>query len=301
MALTSEFVTSVRRQGSIPSTMTAADIMAIGDEEIQARFVSLLESVRQNYLIRELVATPDVRGKVQLPARASGAAVRSVQLQTNNSWRSLPQRQIEDWDAQSSGDPSGYYVDAGAIVLLPTGTTGTLRIRYAARPSKMVDDTDTTKSKAITSVTPGPVTTTMVCGGYSGSTLIDIVSGGPAHQLKAISIPLTGTTTVNTTDLLDGIVASNSGVGYYDMVAYPGTTPFVPLPEELFSALVHSTAANILLSQGYLEESSAQEAKAQMCIKQSLPMLLPRNEGNPQRVTGGLRRAIGGGGWRGGY
>lgn len=301
MALTSEFVAAVRRQGSIPSTMTAADIMAAGDEEIQARFVALLESVRQNYMVREIIATPDVRGKVPLPPRASGAAVRSVQLQVDNTWRSLPQRQMEDWDSQSTGYPDGYYIDAGSIVLLPTGTSGTLRIRYCARPSKMADENDATKSKAITSVTPGAVTTTLVCGGYVGSTLIDIVAGGPAHQLKAISTTLTASTSVPTADLLEGLVAGSSTAQQFDAVCYPGFTPYVPLPEELFSALVHATAANVLLAQGYLEESSAQESKAQQCIEMARPMLLPRNEGNPQRVTGGLRRALGGGSFRRGW
>jgi hypothetical protein len=300
MALTTEFVTSVRRQGSIPTTMTTADILAVGDEEIQARFVALLESVRQNYMVRELIATPDVRGKVPLPPRASGAAVRSVQLQVGGTWRSLPQRQMEDWDGQSTGYPDGYYLDAGSIVLLPTGTSGTLRIRYCARPSKMVDDSDGAKSKAITSVTPGPTTTTLVCGGYVGSTVIDIVAGGPAHQLKAINTTLTGSVSVSTADLLEGLIAGTLP-GAYDCVCYPGTTPFVPLPEELFSALVHATAANILLTQGYLEEANAQEGKAQQCIEMARPMLLPRNEGNPQRVTGGLRRALGGGVGRRGW
>jgi hypothetical protein len=299
MALTTEFATAVRRQGSIPSTMTTADILAVGDEEIQARFVALLESVRQNYMVREVVSTVDERGKVPLPPRASGAAVRSVQLQTNgNSWRSLPQRQMEDYDSRTTGEPDGYYLDAGSIVLLPTGTTGTLRIRYCARPSKMLDDTFTAQCERIASVTPGPVTTTIACGGYVGSNTVDIVSGGPAHQLKAISAPLTASTQIATADLLDGLVASASPELAADFVCYPGLTPYVPLPEELFSALVHATAANILLAQGYLEEAGAQEGKAQACIQSAKPMLIPRNEGNPQRVAGGLRRALTGFGGR---
>jgi hypothetical protein len=164
----------------------------------------------------------------------------------------------------------------------------------------MVDDNDGAKSKAITSVTPGPTTTTLVCGGYVGSAVIDIVAGGPAHQLKAISTTLTGSVSVPTADLLEGLIAGTLP-GAYDCVCYPGTTPFVPLPEELFSALVHATAANILLTQGYLEEANAQEGKAQQCIEMARPMLLPRNEGNPQRVTGGLRRALGGGVGRRGW
>ena len=108
MALTTEFVTSVRRQGSIPTTMTTADILAVGDEEIQARFVALLESVRQNYMVRELIATPDVRGKVPLPPRASGAAVPSrATCRTVSMPRPSPKRTSSSrtaWTVASSGE-----------------------------------------------------------------------------------------------------------------------------------------------------------------------------------------------------
>ena len=290
MALTTDFVASVRRQGSISSTMTAADIMAVGDEEIQARFIALLESVRQNYLVRELVASPDARGRVPLPIRASGAAVRSVQLQVSGSWRSLPQRQMEDPNALTQGQPGGYYLDAGSIALLPTGTSGTLRIRYCARPGRMCLDTDTSLAVALTAVgAPGPTTTALTAAFVGSLANCDIVSSGPAHQAKAVGVALGGaqpSLTVNNVDLQEQPIAG-------DFVALADRSPFVPLPEELFSALVHSTAANILLAMAYLEEASAQEGKAQACIQAALPMLLPRNEGNPQRVTGGLRRALG--------
>jgi len=290
MALTTDFVAAVRRQGSIPSNTTAADVLAVGDEEIQARFIALLESVRQNYMVRELVASVDARGKVPLPARASGAAVRSVQLQVNGSWRSLPQRQMEDEDAQTTGQPSGYYLDAGSIVLLPTGSSGALRIRYCARPGKMVLDTDAALCKALTAVGAPGATTTALTAAFTGSLAsCDIISVGPAHQAKAIGATLGGAqpnlTVLNASLLEQPIVG--------DFVVLADRSPFVPLPEELFSALVHSTASNILLSQAYLEEAGAQEGKAQSCIQSALPMLLPRNEGNPQRVTGGLRRALG--------
>ena len=69
MALTTAFVTAVRRQGSIPSSFTSADILAMRDGEIQAVFVPLLERLRQNFLVRELTAAPDSRGRVALPVR----------------------------------------------------------------------------------------------------------------------------------------------------------------------------------------------------------------------------------------
>lgn len=291
MALTTRFVSAVRRQGSVPSTYLSTDILEIGDGEIQAVFVPLLERVRQNYLVRELTATPDAMGRVPLPTRASGAALRSVQLQVNNTWRPLPQRQLEEYDSLSTGQPDAYFLDGGSVALLPKGSSGTLRIRYPMRPGRMVLDTDTTKAGAISSVTIGP-TTTLLATTYTGVDPVDFISSGPAHQAKAIDVPLLALGPVPNTYFTEALVVG-------DYVAAADCSPFVPLPEELFAALVHRTAGVLLRSLGYDDEARTQLALAGESIDSATPMLLPRNEGNPQRVTGGIRRALGAGRWRG--
>lgn len=288
--LTSAFVAAVRRQGSIPSTYAATDILLTGDSEIQGVFIPLLEQFRQNFFVRELTATPDARGRVPLPPRAIGAALRNVQLAINNTWRSLPQRALEDPDSLYSGQAFGYYLDAGSVVLLPTGASGTLRIRYTCRPGRMVDDATAGLAKVITVVgTPGATTTALTCAFSGALTTCDILSSGPAHQAKVIGAALSGTQpnlTVLNADCIEQPVAG-------DYIAIGDTSPFVPLPEELASALIHMTASTILRDLGYLEEAEAQEQKAEKVVKNATPMLVPRNEGNPQRIKGGLRRALG--------
>lgn len=289
MALTSAFVAAVRRQGSIASSFADADILLAGDAEIQGVFVPLLEQLRQNFFVREVTATVDARGRVPLPVRAIGAALRNVQLQLGQSWVSLPCRALEDDDSQSTGQPGGYYLDAGSIVLLPTGTSGTLRIRYTCRPGRMVLDTDAALSKAITVVgAPGAATTALTVAFTGALASCDIVSSGPAHQAKAIGATLSGTQpnlTVLNADLLEQPIAG-------DYVAIADTSPFVPLPHELYAALVHRTAGVILRSLAYDEEASMQLKVAEEVIASATPMLVPRNEGNPQRINGGIRRAL---------
>lgn len=295
MALTTAFVAAVRRQGSIPSNFADTDILGIGDEEIQGTFIPLLTSLRSNFFVRSLDVAPDSRGRVALPARAAGAALRSVSLSLNNGWVPLPQRDLGDADYVSSGAlPDAYALDGGSIMLLPTGTTGTLRLRYPARPGKMVLSTDPV-CKGITAVVVGASTTAITCV-YSGSgAMVDIIASGPAHQHKAISAVLTGATpnwVITNVQLLETPIVGDT-LGIFDQTIY------VPLPEELFSALVHKVAANILLSQGYLEEYLAQEKKAQKATDDAKLYLMPRNEGNPKTVKGGILRALGGGSRRG--
>lgn len=281
MALTSRFVSAVRRQGSIPSTYLASDILEAGDGEIQAVFIPLLESVRQNFFVREMTGAVDERGRIPLPTRAISAALRNVQLQVGNSWVPLPNRALEEADSLSGGQPAAYYLDAGSVALLPTGSSGTLRIRYTSRPGRMVLDTDGATSGVISGVTPGP-TTTAIATAYVGTPTVDIISSGPAHQQKAIDVV---SAAVPNTSLTEMPIAG-------DYVCAPDTSPFVPLPEELFAALVHRTTGIILRAQAYDEEASIQLSIADEAIKATLPMLLPRNEGNPQRFKGGMRRAL---------
>ena len=285
MALTTAFVEAVRRQGSIPSTVQDADILAWGDIEVQDTFVPLLEGLRSNYFVREaLMSTSDgiTSGRVELPFRAIGASLRSVQLQINNSWVSLPLRDMEADDYLTTGQPAAYYVDAGAIRLLPTGTVGQLRVRYPMRPPKMAVDTDTTLTQRISSVAVLAGTVTLTLGGaFTGGSVIDVVSSGPAHQTK----------------LLNGALASpNSSYQESpvagDYVAVPERSPFVPIPEELYGALVHRTAGVVLRAQGYDEEAGMQLSLAGEAIEKSKLMLIPRNEGNPPMVRGGLRKAL---------
>lgn len=284
MALTTAFVTAVRRQGSIPSSYASTDVLAHGDLEIQSVFVPLLEQVRQNFLIREVTSAPDARGRVPLPARAVGAALRSVQMQVGTSWVSLPQRAIEEVDTISSGQPVGYYLDAGSVAFLPQGSSATVRLRYAARPGAMVLDTDTSKCARINTVTYGATNTALAVTTYTGSTTIDVVAAGPAHQQKAIGTTYS-TPNVPTADLIEV-----PAVG--DYIVQADSSPFVPLPEELFAALTHRTAGVILRALGYDDEAQVQLSLAAEAIQRAVPMLSPRNEGNPQRMRGGIRRAL---------
>lgn len=284
--LTSEFVTEVRRQGSIPDTYSAADILLDGDREVRARFIPLLEELRQNYLVRTLETQPDGRGRVPIPDRAVGAALRSVQVAVSGGWVPIPQRDLTDADFAYGGTPCAYFIDGGSIALLPSGSSGQLRIRYASRPGKMVLDTDGANAGRIDSLIVGASTYTITTSPvFTGGSLVDVVSYGPAHQQKAI-----GTTRAG---LVLQISAFQEAPLVGDWMCTFDTSPLVPLPEELSSALVHRTAAVILRSLAYAEEASQQAALAEEVIQAARPMLIPRNEGNPQPIRGGLRRALG--------
>ena len=283
--LTADFVSAVRRQGAIVSDYPSSDILGVGDGEVRDVFVPLLESLRQNFMVRELVATPDARGRVALPPRCVAGGVRSVHLVINNSWVQLPQRNMEENDSTSGGLAAAYFLDGGSLVLVPAGSTATLRIRYAIRPGAMVLNTDAANAARIDSVTAGASTYTFTTSpAFTGGTTVDVVSYGSTHHPKCVTATRAGLV-VQAADFIEAPVVG-------DYLCTFDTSPFIPLPEELSGALVHRTAGVILRSLAYEEEAASQLTLAAETIARATPMLTPRNEGNPQVIKGGLRRAL---------
>ena len=78
-----------------------------------------------------------------------------------------------------------------------------------------------------------------------------------------------------------------------DYVAPNGQTPFVPLPEELTTALVHRTGGTVLRALGYLNESAAALELAGEAEAKARVLLAPRSEGNSRFLTGSIASSLG--------
>lgn len=296
--LVSEFITAVRRQGKITTDTTDTEIMASGDMEIQGRLVPLLRLSRQEYFVTETQLS-SIDGRVRLPSRAILGATRHVQLVTNGVATTLPRLEIEDDRlAGGGGVPAAWCIDQGAIILLPRGCDGTVRVRYFIRPSKM-SSAGFPDSALVSSVVVSAASVEIFLASSSPTAglLFDVVSGGSAGAICVLDA-------VSTEDLAEVIPRSSilSPMAVGDYVTLAGFTPVVPLPEELFSALVHQTAYVILRSLGYDSEAGAQKTLADDAMGVAQAILAPRTEGNPRRRRGGIRASIGrwGSGWLGG-
>lgn len=292
--LATQFVTAVRRQGQFPADLTDASILAAGDMEIQGALVPLIRQVHAEYFVAEAQIASHL-GRVPLPARSIVGSVRHVQLVSGSGSVPLPQVQLEeDFLAGGAGVPYGWYFDGGNVVLLPRGTDGTVRFRYYVRPSAM-----TVAADDYVRVNSTVINAASIDLNLSGSapeptpdTLLDVVSNRGSHNVCVIDQPTSA-------DLF--IVIPNSAllgpVSAGDYLVLAGFTPVVPLPEELFAALVHQTTAALLRALGYDSESGAQTAFAEKALAGAQTLLAPRSEGNVLRRVGGIRAAIGQG-WR---
>lgn len=290
MALVSVFAAAVRRQAQLPASVLDADILAAGDGELASILLPLLRKMRQDYGVRETTVTA-TNGRAAIPSRAIVSSLRHVQLVTGNNAQQLALMQLEqDSGVSAGGLPVGYYLDGGSLVMLPRGASGTLRLRWWPSPGQMAVETDTTKVRPISGVTPLTSTVQVSTTGSLGS-VVDVVSASNAHQFLALNAApsfVPNIYTFQNTDFPWEFPPTTA-----DYLCLPGYSPFVPVPEELFSSLVGLASGRVLQSLGYLAEASAAFDGAAERIEAAKELLMPRNEGNPQRVTGGMRAALG--------
>lgn len=302
MATSAELVDAVRRQGAIVASVSDDDVRKAADVEVSGIVWPFLRNLNSDFGVREVLLTP-VNGRAQLPRRAVGAALRHVQTVISGAYAALPQLSLESDDGLPVGGfPAGFYLDAGAIVLVPRGTSVQLRVRYWPKPGRLVAPDDTSKTLPIfTSAAVSSTTTYVNTSGLISPEVesADIISGASHHALLAI----------DTTAPEDG-----GGAGYNvptanlfdapqfgDWFCVAGYTPVVPAPEELFAPLVYLTAASLQRALGYTAEADNNEAEGHRRMELARETLAPRIAGNPARLTGGLAAGMrrGWGGWGG--
>lgn len=302
--LASELINDIRDAGDFTPDVDDSTLLRAADAEIRTRLLPMLHTVNEEFLVRSIDITA-VNGRVPLPPRAVAAGIRLVQLVSGAQLYTLPRLDPgrDTGNGVNSGQPYGFYFDAGGLVLLPLNASATVRVRYYARPGKLCLETDPALCKPITAVTPGPITTTIVTGGFA-LTKVDIVAGGPAHQIKAVYASLAGGVTLQTADLLEAINDPSTN-GVFDYVTVPDRSPVVALPEELSSTLALRTAAKVLANLGYKDEAAVQYGFAETAQGEAFALLRPRSDGNPKRLGGGVLARMGGsmgpwGNWGGG-
>ena len=285
--LTSAFIAEVQRQAQTPGNVTDAELLLVGDSIVRGRIVPLLRECGSNFLVRQATLALDAQGRARLPQRAVGATLRHVALVSGSSSVALEQVGLESIWAPGSGSPLGYYLDAGTVVAVPPGATGSLMVRYEVSPGSMVSDTDTNQSARVTNVSAGVSTTTVTVAVFGGATAngLDLVSSGPAHECIAVSAPVTGTYVFTNADLNGAVLAG-------DYLTMPRVTPFVPVPEELTAAVSLLAAGEVLRHLGYLQEARAALDTGLEALAATRAALVPRNAGNPRAIRGGMRAAL---------
>ncbi len=262
-------------------SLSAADILAVANDELQTFIVPLLMGVREEFF----VATYDqtiVAGTstYSVPTRAIGAKLRNVYM-SDSSGNYFPLARIEPerrWEYGPTGNVAGYIVQANSIVLCPTPTTGqTLRMEYFRRPGTLV----ATSSACLVSV----VTSSVVLR-VSGTIPATIVAAAVCDGVKAtptFDSPFSDNTlsTVVSTDLTFASTVGTTAVGDYVCLAGEACVPQIPV--ELHPLLAQRAVLKIWESQGNPNAKTAKGVADEMA-KHALTLITPRVEGGARFV-----------------
>ncbi len=141
-------VADVRRRAMIPNSaavLNDADIVAFLNDEMYEYIVPMLMATTEEYLVHAVdlgvptSTTIDLSNATTFPGLI-GLKVRDVQIQSMNSWISLPRIEPE-YEAQflASGDIQGYLFRGSKVHLVPVNQTpsAAIRILYYKRPEAL--------------------------------------------------------------------------------------------------------------------------------------------------------------------
>jgi len=153
-------VADVRRRAMIPNSTTVlsdADITSFLNDEMWEYVVPMLMATTEEYLVAATTPSVPTSTEITLPTDAVGLKIRDIQIQSVNSWISLPRIEPE-YEAQflASGDIQGYLFRGDKIHLVPVNQTPTSQIRllYYKRPTALVTGSTTQKPGIPTDLCP---------------------------------------------------------------------------------------------------------------------------------------------------
>ena len=144
----SNLVTEVRRRALIPtssSVLNDADIVAFLNDEIREYLVPMLMATTEEYLVHATEPwTPGNDTTIDLDVvtdyRAVGLKIRDIQIQSVNSWISLPRIEPE-YESQfvATGATQGYMFRGSKIHLIPVNSPvgAQIRVLYYKRPDAL--------------------------------------------------------------------------------------------------------------------------------------------------------------------
>jgi hypothetical protein len=285
---TSDFLTSVRQRGSIPTTTntnnvnSTTNLLNLATEELHITLLPLIMSVRAEYYVTSKSYTITAsQAAYAISPRASGMVLRDVQIIEGTSIRSLPEIPTESLSTTSTGSVEGYYLEHENVILYPTPatTTGTLKLRFYIRPSRLAATTDCAQITAIntgtSTVTVASIPSTWVAGND-----IDFISATSPYQCRAIDQDIAS---INGSDIVFTSLPTGLAVG--DWVALAEYSPIPQVPFEFLPVLAQMTVVKALEALGDNEGTARATKDLTRLQNNALMLVTPRNQGEPQRVV----------------
>ncbi len=283
---TTSLVASIKRRGFIPagSGLSTADILAYASDELQNYIPAFLKSIREEFIVASLDLSV-TSGTVAAPARAVGAALRTIGwVQADGRTRFLTRVEPENAGgfAGQTGEPAGYMFQGNNVILLPTPSSGTLRITYQQRPGVLVLPEDCGLITAF-DAGAGEATLDPVHSEWTTDMEFDVVSGSANFQALGLDVQAAQ---ADQNPFQFGDVPVGTRVG--DYVCLAGETCIPQLPTEVHALLAQSAALAIANATGSARLAAIQK-KFDDTEKHLTMILSPRSDGSARPIVSNSR------------
>ena len=286
---TTDFLTSVRMRGSIPTSVNSANVnntanlLLMGTEELHIKLLPLIMAAREEFYVtaKDYAITANQSAYI-LPSRASGMVVRDVQIVNGSSIYSLRPVDSDLITTTGTGAVEGYYFQHNNLILYPTpaATSGTLRVRYFGRPSRLAAISACAQISAISAGT-STVTVSTVPSSWSTSTPLDIIkSVAPYYNPVVDQSP----TSMTATTITFASLPSDLAVG--DWLALAEYSPIPQIPHEFQPLLAQMTVVKALEAVGDREGAKAAKADLDLIQANATQLITPRSHSDPRKVIG---------------
>lgn len=264
------------------------DILLLADAELQTVVLPLVMSLRADYYVtKKDVSIVAAQEFYDIPVRSVGMQLREVHLvDAGGAITNLPLTEYERLvSTTATGSPEAFYFRGNQIGLapIPLASTGTLRLWYPLRPSKLVE---TTSAAAVSSATSTVATCSSVPDTFTTSQTYDFVRQDGASEPRAIdqTCSLIASTDMTFASFPDGFAAG-------DYIALAGQTPIPQMPAELRPILVAATVVRLCEAMQLPGLDSARKSLEE-AVKAVQVLMTPRVVGSPRKVVAPRRWGI---------
>jgi hypothetical protein len=298
---TTDLLADVRRRAMMPAAQTLgttdADLLEHANNEMASRLVPLVQSVNEEFYVqtKDVGITSGV-GAYRFPDRNSGGKLRDATYilgATQYNLARIEPERLTQWILNASGSPAAFYLEAGALNLIPTPSGGgTVRMKYYVRPGRFTSTAS--DYGVITGVTyTGANSVTLTWSGgmsLSNGALADVIAFRPPFEYLLADATVSGaaagtaTLTISSPTSPPPDFSRNIAVG--DYVTKRDLSPILQLPVELHSLLAQRVVCAIMESFGYGERLQMAEVLAQRLEQAALKLISPRVDGAPRKQRG---------------
>lgn len=276
----SELISALKVHGSFPTSddlFSDTDFLSLFNHQMKVEIIPMMIKLNEEFFVQYKDFTITQGASYRIPSRAIGAMIRDLKVVDGSGNQTAIARLFEE---DRPANMSGYYIVRNSIELSSDFTANTLRMKYFARPSKLVLTTDCAQVVSVDYNTSSVVVSSVPTD-YANGMLADFVQNNNPYDLLGMDYTITGIsgTTINFASLPMGIEAG-------DWLCAANESPVPMVPDELHPVLVQSALCKTLSSKK--DKSYRDELDTLMRVKEdAINMLDPRVQDNSNKVRTG--------------